>query len=157
MSTKEKEKDTIYYSAQDCGFLFLSERPAYEAAGTWPPDLVEVTEDDWQAFGQTVPPQGMQRGADADGRPIWIRPEVSDEDAQVHERAWRDRQLTATDSLVTRHRDELEANRPTTFTAEQYQELQSYRLDLRDWPASRHFPDIEHRPVAPDWIADANL
>lgn len=157
MSTKEKVKDTIYYSAQDCGFLFLSERPAYEAAGTWPSNLVEVTEDDWQAFGQTTPPQGMHRGADADGRPVWIRPEVSVEDLLEYERAWRDRQLAVTDSLVLRHRDELEVDRPTTLSAEQYQELQRYRLDLRDWPASQHFPDIEHRPVVPDWIADANL
>ncbi|KAA0948063.1 tail fiber assembly protein [Pseudomonas sp. ANT_H14] len=149
--------EVIYYSSRDCGFLFLSERPAYDAAGTWPEDAVEVTTEDWQAFGQAAPPPGMRRGADDHGRPAWITPEVTPEDAQQQERAWRDRQLSASDSLVTRHRDELEADRPTTLTAEQYQELQRYRLDLRDWPASKDFPDTEHRPIAPDWIASSNL
>ena len=147
--------EVIYYSAQDCGFLFLSERPAYDAAGTWPEDALEVTAEDWQAFGQTAPPPGMRRGSDDRGRPAWITPEVTPEDAQQQERAWRDRQLSATDSLVTRHRDELEADRPTTLTAEQYQELQRYRLDLRDWPGSGLFPAAGGRPTPPAWLAES--
>lgn len=150
------QPEVIFYSARDCGFLFLSERSAYDAAGTWPEDAVEVTADDWQAFGQTAPPPGMRRGSDDQGRPAWIIPEVTPEDARLQERTWRDRQLLATDSLVTRHRDELEADRPTTLTASQYQELQRYRLDLRDWPASDSFPDTEQRPIAPAWLANAN-
>lgn len=151
------QPEVIYYSARDCGFLFLSERPAYDAAGTWPEDAIEVTAGDWQAFGQTAPPPGMRRGSDDQGRPAWITPEVTPEDARQQERAWRDRQLASTDSLVTRHRDELEADRPTTLTAEQYQELQRYRLDLRDWPTSASFPNAEQRPDAPEWLADAKL
>ncbi|OXS23096.1 tail fiber assembly protein [Pseudomonas rhodesiae] len=151
------QPEVIYYSARDCGFVFLSERPAYDTAGTWPEDAVEVTAEDWQAFGQTAPPPGMRRGSDDQGRPAWITPEVTPEDAQQQERAWRDRQLSATDSLVTRHRDELEANRLTTLTAEQYQALQRYRLDLRDWPTSASFPSAEQRPTAPAWLVDAHL
>ena len=29
-----------------------------------------------------------------------------------------------------------------------------YLQDLRDWPQSDQFPVVEHRPVAPSWIAD---
>lgn len=149
--------EVIYYSAQDCGFLFLSERPAYDAAGTWPPDTVEVTTEEWQEFGLAAPPAGMRRGSDDQGRPTWIKPEVTPEDAVAQERAWRDRQLSSTDSWVTRHRDQVEIGRGTTLTPEAYRQLQVFRLELRDWPLSEHFPDIEHRPVVPDWIADANL
>lgn len=149
------KREVIYYSARDCGFLFLSERAPYDAAGTWPPDAVEVTAEDWQAFGQTAPPPGMRRGSDDKGRPAWITPEVTVEDAQEQERAWRDRQLKATDSLVTRHRDELEADLPTTLNAEQYQQLQRYRLDLRDWPSSGLFPGVENRPTPPAWLSDS--
>lgn len=147
------QPEVIYYSARDCGFLFLSERPAYDAAGTWPEDALEVTAEDWQAFGQTAPPPGMRRGSNDQGRPAWITPEVTPEDAQQQERAWRDRQLSATDSLVTRHRDELEADRPTTLSTEQYKQLQIYRLDLREWPEAASFPDADNRPKAPDWLA----
>jgi len=144
--------EVIYYSARDCGFLFLSERRAYDAAGTWPDDAVEVTAEHWQEFGQTAPPAGMRRGSDDQGRPAWITPKVTPEDALQQERAWRDRQLKVTDSLVTRHRDELEADRPTTLNAEQYQELQRYRLDLRDWPDSELFPGASDRPAPPGWL-----
>lgn len=153
MTTGTENTAKIYYSAQDCGFLFLAERDAYDAAGTWPSDAIEATEDEWKMYGQQPPPPGMRRGSDDQGRPAWITPQVAPEDAQEQERAWRDRQLKVTDSLVTRHRDELEADRPTTLSAEQYKQLQRYRLDLRDWPLAELFPSDEHRPSAPLWLA----
>ncbi|TKJ64782.1 phage tail protein [Pseudomonas sp. CFBP13506] len=70
------------------------------------------------------------------------------------ERTIRDRALLLTDPLISRHRDEVEAQRATTLTAEQYQQLQGYRQDLRDWPESEHFPAIEYRPEEPVWLAD---
>ena len=61
------------------------------------------------------------------------------------------RPLVDTDALVARHRDELEVG-TTTLNAEQYQALQAYRRQLRDWPESGEFPLAEHRPTAPDWL-----
>lgn len=154
MNTDTENTATIYFSAQDNGFLFLAEREAYDAAGTWPRDAVQVTEEEWQAYGQQPPPQGMRRGSDDQGRPTWVKPEVTPEDASAQERAWRDRQLSITDPLVTRHRDQLEVGRATTLTLEQYRQLQAFRLDLRDWPGALRFPDIEYRPVAPSWLSE---
>jgi len=145
----------IYYSAQDCGFVFQAERAAYDAAGTWPKDAIESNEEEWRIYGQQPPPPGMRRGSDARGRPAWITPTVTVEEAAAQERAWRDRQLSGTDNWVVRHRDELEADRQTTLSAEQYQQLQRYRLDLRDWPESDLFPAAASRPLAPDWLADS--
>lgn len=152
MSAESEAVETIYYSARDCGFLFLAERPAYDAAGTWPEDAVEVTPDEWAAFGQVAPPAGMRRGSDAQGRPAWIWPTVSVADAVEQERGWRDRQLSVTDALVARHRDQEEAGRATTLTAEEYKSLQGYRLDLRDWPVSPGFPDLSRRPSPPSFL-----
>jgi hypothetical protein len=56
--------------------------------------------------------------------------------------------------LRDRHRDQVEINAATTLTGEQFTELLFYMQDLRDWPQSPDFPDGEHRPVAPAWIAD---
>jgi hypothetical protein len=47
----------------------------------------------------------------------------------------------------------LEIPEETTLTAEQFNELLVYMQTLRDWPQSADFPVIEHRPIAPDWIA----
>lgn len=63
------------------------------------------------------------------------------------ERAWRDSELFQTDGLVARHRDELEAGGATTLSAAEYESLQTYRRDLRNWPATEEFPVLTGRPV----------
>jgi len=68
-------------------------------------------------------------------------------EAAITERQWRDTQLSETDPLVARHRDELENAQETTLSAEQYTALQQYRRDLRNWPSSAPFPAIAQRPV----------
>jgi len=70
------------------------------------------------------------------------------------ERSWRDGELAGLMWLRERHRDQLEISVDTTLTGEQFTELLHYMQDLRDWPQSPDFPDSEHRPVAPAWIAD---
>ncbi|MBB1614219.1 phage tail protein [Pseudomonas sp. UMC65] len=90
-----------------------------------------------------------------DGFPVLIDPPPpSAEDLAAVERAWRDQHLTATDGVVTRHRDELEDGTATTLTAEQYAQLQAYRRALRAWPESGGFPLSEHRPLAPAWLPE---
>ncbi|CAB5523771.1 Uncharacterised protein [Pseudomonas putida] len=70
------------------------------------------------------------------------------------ERAWRDGEIAAHEWLVSRHRAEIELQRDTTLTAEQYTELLQYLQALRDWPAAEAFPDSAQRPTAPPWIAE---
>lgn len=91
----------------------------------------------------------------ADGYPIAIDPPPLDTEAlESIERTWRDGQLTLTDPLVSRHRDEIEQDASTTLTADQYSELQAYRRQLRDWPQGTQFPLIEHRPTEPEWLTE---
>ncbi|TFY96128.1 phage tail protein [Pseudomonas nabeulensis] len=88
------------------------------------------------------------------GRPSTVpAPGPTLEEQKNRERAIRDRVLLLTDPLISRHRDEVEAERPTALTAEQYKQLQGYRQDLRDWPESEYFPAIEYRPEQPAWLA----
>lgn len=70
------------------------------------------------------------------------------------ERSWRDGELASLMWLRERHRDQLEISVDTTLTGEQFTELLHYMQDLRDWPQSPDFPALDHRPVAPAWIAD---
>ncbi|MBK5439517.1 tail fiber assembly protein [Pseudomonas sp. TH32] len=79
-------------------------------------------------------------------------PSPTHDELIVAERAWRDAQLSPTDAIVSRHRDELESGGATTLTSEQYIELQEYRRRLRDWPQEAVFPSANHRPVAPFWL-----
>lgn len=90
-----------------------------------------------------------------DGYPFLADPPpLSNEELSATERDWRDAQLTATDGVVSRHRDEQEAGEGTTLSAGKYAELQTYRRALRNWPEAGEFPLIDHRPTAPYWLAE---
>lgn len=98
---------------------------------------------------------GQRIVADAQGSPILAAPlGATVEEQKSAERIWRDLQLSLTDGVVSRHRDEVESQMATTLTAEQYTALQLYRQQLRDWPENGEFPLIDHRPAAPTWLVE---
>ncbi|EIU2540602.1 TPA: phage tail protein [Pseudomonas aeruginosa] len=114
-------------------------------------ELWPLTDEEYEAL-LDAQGQGLLIVAGEDGQPVATPPPpLGDEALATIERDWRDRQLDDTDALVARHRDELEVG-TTTLSAEQYQALQAYRRQLRDWPESGEFPLAEHRPAAPDWL-----
>lgn len=85
---------------------------------------------------------------------VHVNPPVPHEQIEAAEREWRDAAVTAVLWLRERHRDEQDLQRSTTLTPAQFAELLNYLQALRDWPQSEAFPAIEHRPVAPPWIAE---
>ncbi|WP_434673713.1 ATP-binding protein [Pseudomonas sp. R1-15] len=113
---------------------------------------IEISEEDHAALFE--PRQVIKIiGRGVDGRPeLQDPPQPTADELAVIERAWRDNQLSLTDGVVTRHRDELEDGSETTLTATQYTELQAYRRELRTWPESGEFPLREHRPIPPAWL-----
>lgn len=129
---------------QDQRFLFLGS----DSGG------VQITLEAHAALleGQAA---GQRIVADAQGSPILAAPLGATVAEQVSaERIWRDLQLSLTDGVVSRHRDEVESGLATTLTGEQYTALQVYRQQLRDWPENGEFPLIDHRPIAPSWLAE---
>jgi hypothetical protein len=143
---------TLYYSSNPRGFyddrLFGENIPegAKQITSERHHELLE---------GQS---QGKIIREDADGYPVLIElPPLTSEEVAAIERNWRDAKLAATDGDVTRHRDEVEEGLATTLTAEQYRDLQAYRRRLREWPESGEFPLVDHRPIAPPWLAEQNL
>ena len=117
-------------------------------------ELVDVTQDEHDEIYRVLSLGGSVLAPGENGRPTTIpAPGPTLEEQKNRERAIRDRVLLLTDPLISRHRDEVEAERLTTLTAEQYKQLQGYRQDLRDWPESEHFPAIEYRPDEPVWLA----
>jgi|AACY02.16.fsa_nt_gi hypothetical protein len=118
-------------------------------------ELVEMTQDEHDEIFRLLASGGSILTPDKKGRPsIAPAPGPAVEELENRERVVRDRALLLTDPIIARHRDELEAERPTTLTAEQYKQLQGYRQALRDWPESEHFPAIEYRPQQPAWLPE---
>lgn len=118
-------------------------------------ELVDVPQDEYEAIQRVLRRGGSILVPGKKGRPSTApAPGPTVEELKARERAIRDRALLLTDPMIARHRDELEAERSTTLTAEQYKQLQSYRHELRGWPESVHFPEHEYRPEQPAWLAE---
>ena len=118
-----------------------------------PDDVIPI---DAETIDQVIanPPMGKMRAHRQDGTPYLVDLVLTPEEVAALERAWRDSVLAQAVWLRDRHRDQLEIGGSTTLTAEQFQGLLVYMQALRDWPQSEQFPAIEHRPVAPPWIAE---
>lgn len=79
---------------------------------------------------------------------------VSPSQMVVAERAWRDGELLSVKWLRERHRDQVEIAIDPTLSPEYFKELLVYMQALRDWPQSPDFPDSQHRPTEPLWLAE---
>lgn len=113
-----------------------------------PDDVIIISNDIFlSVIGN--PETGKVRQHHADGVPYLID---APSDAAAEARVWRDSQVSATEWLATRHRDEQDMLLATTLKTEQFTELLQYRQDLRYWPQSELFPGVEHRPVPPVWL-----
>lgn len=62
----------MHYSSNYDSFYDTGYRADYEGADTWPADAIKVTKAEWTKYGAGQPPAGMQRSADAEGRPTWV-------------------------------------------------------------------------------------
>jgi len=118
-----------------------------------PDDAVEISENVFELVIAN-PEQGKIRAHDEKGLPYLVDAPVVTPDPGVTERTWRDAELSSVIWLRDRHRDQLDIGSDTTLTVEQFAELLLYLQALRDWPQSADFPDSQHRPLAPDWIAE---
>lgn len=121
-----------------------------------PVDAQPISEE---LFNEVIanPDPSKVRSHDAQGLPILIDPSqvvLTFDELAAQERSWRNSQVSSTEWLVTRHRDEQDMQLTTTLSAEQFAELLGYRQALRDWPAAGAFPDSALRPIAPPWVAE---
>lgn len=138
----------IFFSPSTCGAYW----PGINTTDT-PADVVEFPLSDWESLLSELAKSPKKIATGSAGLPVLIDPpELDSGQLNVNERAWRDMQLTSTDAVVARHRDELESGGESTLTAGQYSELQLYRRYLRDWPQGDEFPLSQHRPQAPGWL-----
>lgn len=81
----------------------------------------------------------------------------SREEMEARLRDWRDAEIASSQWLIERHRDQLEADSPTTLTKVRYLALQAYREQLRNWPAVEGFAASTGRPKTPAWLAAIQL
>ena len=119
-----------------------------------PDDVLEVASEVFERMLR-VREEGGRVIPDEEGLPIAAPPLLpTSEELAEKERRWRDRVISTTEWIVTRHRDEVDMGQETMITPEQFSELLRYRQALRDWPAVDGFPNVDLRPNPPGWLAD---
>lgn len=62
---------THAYSSSKNAFYSYEWKDEYDAAGTWPADAVDVSDDIWKEYS-AEPPVGKVLSSDASGMPVWI-------------------------------------------------------------------------------------
>jgi hypothetical protein len=62
----------MFYSPSEKKFYSEVLFSRYKKTGSWPEDAIEITPEEWEKYGQGQPAEGMQRGADENGRPSWV-------------------------------------------------------------------------------------
>lgn len=133
-----------YYSASTNGFYAKDVHDDHQMPG----DVVDVTDEEWMAL-LDAQSQGKRIVAGVNNRPVAVErvPTVEEKVTTLLRR--RNQALQETDSIVARHRDELELESATTLTTAQYRALQAWRAQLRRLPEHPQFPDIAlpERPV----------
>jgi len=143
--------DIIFFSPSTCGAYL----PNIHQADI-PEDAVSIPLRDWELLLDELATTPKKIGAGVDGKPMLVDPPPFDiELLKSMELSWRNAQLSSTDGLVSRHRDELESGAVTTLAATQYADLQAYRQALRRWPQVEDFPLVEHRPQMPSWLIES--
>ncbi|HEY0288567.1 MAG TPA: phage tail protein [Pseudomonas sp.] len=115
-------------------------------------ELIELSADEYELL-KGAAGAGKIIGIEDDGPVLLDPPPPSAEVLKANELAWRNVAMSQTESLIARHRDELDAGAATTLTADEFKQLQQYRLSLRAWPDAVGFPDAFKRPAPPDWLA----
>lgn len=60
------------YSPAENAFYPVDLREAYELAGNWPVDAIEIKNSVYAEFAAKTPPEGKQRAAGKNGRPVWV-------------------------------------------------------------------------------------
>lgn len=139
----------IFYSEKVNGFFDDKFKDAYETAGSWPEDAIEVSAETHQEFGINQPPDGKQR-CFSRGKFKWVKEVISLENMKVSANLWRTAMLNKTDGIVARHRDQIDMEEDTTLTGAEFKELLQFRKSIRDWPDEKTYPKT--RPSTPTSI-----
>lgn len=131
------QENKHYYSKASNSFYADILKERYEASGSWPSDALEVSDEDYQKF-TGVPEDGFVRGFKR-GKLTWVKISSAESSQRVeaHARFWRDEQLHAADIKVNKLED----------AGEDAKLWRAYRVELRNWPATKDFP--ETKPVVP--------
>lgn len=137
-----------WFSPSTIAFYPDSLKESYQAAGSFPDDVIEVSEDIFAEFSGK-PPEGKQRGVDK-GQPCWIdipAPVITLDQQKARARSYRDAFISSTDRLLVADY----SIGDNQITENQLAELTNVRESFKKWPLVEGWPFVE-LPDIPQWL-----
>ncbi|WP_445375035.1 tail fiber assembly protein [Photorhabdus tasmaniensis] len=132
-----------YYSAKNNAFYPIELKQSYIDVGSFPDDVIEVSESVFIEFVGNAPPQGKCRIADKNGLPAWgdIPPMTQEQLAQQAE-AQKQRLMSKANKQLAPLQDAVDLNIATEAEKAALLAWKEHRVMLNRIDIS-HVPDIE--------------
>ncbi len=135
----------IYFSKNTTAFYADSLKLEYDAAGTWPDDAVEMTNEEIAVYQGQSAPTGKVLGADKKGRPVWIdSPPLTKEQLIEQAEAQKQSLLAEANIAIAPLQDAVDLDMATDEEIAQLKAWKIYRVYLTrvdtslapdiDWP-----------------------
>lgn len=130
-----------YYSSKSDSFVIDINKSAYDDAGSWPDDAVEVDEEVFMTF-TTTPPEGKIRQGSENGLPVWVdAPPPTQGEITTQNESKRNNLKRVADSEIAWRQDAVDAeianeDEVTALTAWKKYRVLLMRVDVNSpkWP-----------------------
>ncbi|MFN3019207.1 hypothetical protein ACK1CN_25020 [Vibrio coralliilyticus] len=122
-----------------------SKKSTYEKNSSWPDDLIEFLDGEYETYFLSLPPEGKEVGVDENSRPCWVDvAPLTKAQASIIEIQWRDAELTKVLNRIDQY--EKDQNYPEELRTspiksnEDFLKLLEDRKMLSDYPNNESFP-----------------
>lgn len=106
-----------------------------------PEDAISCSYSEFELYGLSVPPLGKMRGYT--GVICWVEDESYMDSAISNEHLWIQNELSVVRTEIEKLQDQDSGSFGTLAV------WRNYRKQLRSWPESPEFPNVQARPVSP--------
>lgn len=118
-----------YFTAKEVGFYDSNIKDAYDRAGTWPGDALEISDAE-HALYSGQPPSGKMLGSE-NGRPAWVdMPPLTAEELAATTELKKASLRAVADSAIAPLQDAVELGIATEEETETYNQWRKYRVLL---------------------------
>lgn len=135
----------IYFSKNTIAFYAGSLKPEHEAAGTWPDDAVEMTNEEIALYQGQSAPAGKVLGVDKKGRPVWVDAPTATKEQLIEQADTRKQSLLSeVNNSIAPLQDAVDLDMATPEEIALLKERRKYRVLLNrvdtslapdiDWP-----------------------
>lgn len=135
----------MLFSPSKVAAYLPSKKTTYEKTKSWPDDLIELLNGEYEAYFLSLPPEGKVLGVDDNSRPCWIDAEpITTAQAASVEIRWRDIELHKVLNRIDQY--EKDQRYPEEYRTSPIKSHEDFALLLSARKLLSDYPDMETFP-----------